>query len=54
MQDTHHIAFLIPVAVGIAAVIVNEQLDLFAVHAALGVDLLNIHINRLLFRIAKK
>ena len=40
--------------VGIAAVIVDDQLQLLAVHAAFRVDLINIDFQRLLFRIAEK
>ena len=40
--------------VGVAAVVVNDQLQLLAVHAAFGVDFINIDFQRLLFWIAEK
>ena len=40
--------------VGVGAVVVDDELQLLAVHAALGVDLVDVHFERLLLGIAEE
>ena len=40
--------------IGVGAVIVDDELQLLAVHAALGVDVIDVHLERFLFRIAEE